>query len=55
MSAPATLKGKKKQPPPRPEATAETAEKGSVRPRVAELIKKVIDENAPTWKELSKR
>lgn len=28
---------------------------GDVRPQVAKLIKKVINENASTWKELAKR
>jgi hypothetical protein len=29
--------------------------KVSVRPKVADLINKVIKENAPTWQELAKR
>lgn len=56
MPAPAKTPGIKK-PRPRTEhpAAADEATKANVRPHVAKLIKKVIDENAPTWNELAKR
>ncbi len=53
MPAPATTPEIKK-PQERP-AAADKAKKPNVRPHVAKLIKKVIDENAPTWNELAKR
>ena len=53
MPVPVEMKEKKK---PRVHVEkAESTKQGSVRPRVAELIKKVVQENAPTWKELAKR
>jgi hypothetical protein len=36
-------------------AAAKVARCADVRPQVAKLIKKVINENASTWKELAKR
>jgi hypothetical protein len=46
-----------KKAPPRTERPAvdDKAKKANVRPHVAKLIKKVINENAPTWNELAKR
>jgi len=56
MATPATLKDiKKPKKVSEPDAASETAKKPNIRPHVAKLIKKVIDENAPTWKELAKR
>jgi hypothetical protein len=56
MPAPATTP-KIKKPQPRTERPAvdDKEKKANVRPHVAKLIKKVIDENAPTWNELAKR
>ena len=56
MPDPTSLKEMRK-PKARTETSTEAKPKkrANVRPHVAELIKKVIEENAPTWKELAKR
>ena len=53
MPAPVVNKETKK-PRLRPKK-AEKPTKQAVRPHVAELITKVVQENAPTWEELAKR
>lgn len=57
MPVPNAIKGQKKpQAAGRDRANAPaTPKQANVRPHVAELIKKVIEENAPTWKALAKR
>ena len=54
MPVPVEIKETKK-PRVQAEKATETAKQVNVRPRVADLIEKVVQENAPTWKELAKR
>lgn len=55
MPVPAIKEQKKPQPRAERAKTSKTEKQANVRPHVAELIKKVIEENAPTWKALAKR
>ena len=53
MSKPVVHKEAEK--PRRKGESAKSGKKAGVRPEVAKLIKKVVEENAPTWKALAKR